>query len=38
MNHSKEFWDTVKAIIPDFKTKREWLKTEGGFIDWSFND
>jgi hypothetical protein len=38
MNHSKQFWDTVKAIVPDYKIRRDWLKAEGGFIDWSFND
>lgn len=38
MNHSKEFWDRVYKILPDYKTRRDWLKAEGGFIDWSFND
>lgn len=38
MNHSKQFWDTVKRIIPEYKMKRDWLKAEGGFIDWTFNN
>lgn len=38
MNHSKQFWETVKSVIPDYKIRRDWLKAEGGFIDWTFND
>ncbi|OJV66628.1 MAG: hypothetical protein BGO41_04175 [Clostridiales bacterium 38-18] len=38
MNHSRLFWDTVESILPDYKKRREWLKAEGGFIDWSFNN
>lgn len=29
MNHSKNFWNQVKKIIPDYKTKRKWLKENG---------
>lgn len=29
MNHSKEFWNLVKEITPDYKEKREWLKNNG---------
>lgn len=26
MNHSKEFWNLVESVIPDYKNKREYLK------------
>jgi len=29
-NHSKKFWNTVQAFIPDYNEKRKWLKTNGG--------
>lgn len=29
MNHSKEFWDLVGSVIPDYKVRRKWLKENG---------
>lgn len=29
MNHSKEYWDLVEKIVPDYKLKRNWLKING---------
>ena len=29
MNHSPKFWAEVAAVIPDYKTREKWLKTEG---------
>lgn len=29
MNHSNEFWALVENIMPDYKKKREWLRTNG---------
>ena len=29
MNHSKQFWDAVERIIPDYKVHRKWLKDNG---------
>ena len=29
MNHSKQFWREVAKVIPEYKTKRKWLKTNG---------
>ena len=28
-NHSREFWDTVETIIPDYEEKQEWLRVNG---------
>ncbi len=28
-NHSKQFWDMVASILPDYKERREWLKKNG---------
>ena len=28
-NHSKAFWLTVEKFIPDWKTRRKWLKDHG---------
>lgn len=33
MDHSKEFWDSVGKIIPDYKTKEKWLKENGARLD-----
>ncbi len=29
MNHSKEFWNMVASILPDYKESRNWLKEHG---------
>ena len=29
MNHSKEFWNMVESILPDYKEHRKWLKENG---------
>lgn len=28
MNHSKEFWDLVRSVMPDYKIRRKWLKSQ----------
>ena len=32
MNHSKEFWDSVGKIIPDYKKREKWLKENGNLL------
>jgi len=32
-NHSKEFWKTIEAIIPDYEERLEWLKINGRQLD-----
>ncbi len=32
MNHSKEFWDSVGKIIPDYKKREQWLKENGNLL------
>ena len=29
-NHSRDFWQLVSSIIPDYKERRDWLKKNGG--------
>lgn len=29
MNHSRDFWDMVERIMPDYKVHRRWLKEHG---------
>lgn len=29
MNHSKDFWDLVESVLPDYRVYREWLKVNG---------
>jgi predicted metal-dependent hydrolase len=29
MNHSDDFWRLVQSLCPDFKERRDWLKTKG---------
>jgi hypothetical protein len=31
-NHSKHFWDTVRALCPDYARQREWLKKNGRLL------
>lgn len=30
MDHSKEFWNAVGSVLPDYKNKIKWLKDNGG--------
>lgn len=32
LNHSKAFWSVVEQILPDYKERRRWLKTEGALF------
>jgi predicted metal-dependent hydrolase len=29
LNHSRQFWDEVSIIIPDYKIHEEWLRKNG---------
>ncbi len=33
-NHSSKFWAQVGAILPDYKTRRKWLKENGRSFHW----
>ncbi len=33
-NHSSAFWAQVGAIMPDYKSRRRWLKENGGQFHW----
>jgi hypothetical protein len=30
MNHSAAFWSEVERVLPDYKSRRKWLKDNGG--------
>ena len=30
MNHSPAFWAIVESVLPDYRTRRQWLKEHGG--------
>lgn len=32
MNHSPRFWAEVERVLPDYRTRRTWLKDHGGAI------
>jgi predicted metal-dependent hydrolase len=32
-NHSKQFWNKVKEILPDYEDRRKWLKTNGNILE-----
>lgn len=32
MNHSKEFWETLRMLLPDYEQRKEWLKINGGTL------
>lgn len=29
MNHSREFWQAVERVLPDYKERRRWLREHG---------
>ena len=31
-NHSKQFWNKVQIILPDYKEYRNWLKQKGNML------
>ena len=32
MNHSPRFWAEVERVLPDYRTRRKWLKDHGGAL------
>ena len=32
MNHSDRFWNEVARIIPDYKSRKQWLKDHGASL------
>lgn len=32
MNHSNEYWDTVRMLLPDYEQKKEWLRVNGSTL------
>ncbi len=32
MNHSRDFWNTVRVFMPDYKIGRQWLKNHGHLL------
>jgi predicted metal-dependent hydrolase len=33
-NHSPDFWQVVESLLPDYKTRRKWLKVNGESLHW----
>ncbi|WP_077210393.1 M48 family metallopeptidase [Bacillus dakarensis] len=32
MNHSKEYWETLRMLLPDYEQRKEWLRLNGGTL------
>ena len=32
LNHSARFWSLVEGVLPDYRTRRQWLKDHGGSL------
>ncbi|MCL6572757.1 MAG: M48 family metallopeptidase [Bacillus sp. (in: Bacteria)] len=32
MNHSKDYWDTLQMLLPDYEQRKEWLRINGGTL------
>jgi predicted metal-dependent hydrolase len=32
-NHAKEYWESIKTIMPDYEQKKEWLRVNGKVLD-----
>jgi predicted metal-dependent hydrolase len=33
MNHSREYWETLRMLLPDFEQRKEWLRLYGSTLD-----
>ena len=33
-DHSKQYWHKVRSIIPDYQSKRDWLKVNSSLLEW----
>lgn len=33
MNHSKEYWDLVRMLLPDYENRKEWLRLKGASLE-----
>ncbi len=34
LNHSRQFWQAVESILPDYQKRRNWLKANGMTLEW----
>lgn len=34
LNHSRQFWQAVGGILPDYQKRRNWLKANGTLLEW----
>ena len=32
MNHSKEYWETLRMLLPDYEKRKDWLRINGGTL------
>ena len=32
-NHSKEYWNKVRSIIPNYQSKRDWLEVHANLLE-----
>lgn len=32
-NHSKEYWNLLKTLMPDYEKKKEWLRVNGKMLE-----
>lgn len=32
MDHSKEYWETLRMLLPDYEQRKEWLRINGGTL------
>ena len=32
-NHSRDFWDYVGSVLPDYRESKAWLKMKGHLLD-----
>lgn len=34
LNHSRQFWQMVESILPDYRQRKGWLKSNGMLLEW----
>ncbi|MBT2719201.1 M48 family metallopeptidase [Bacillus sp. ISL-57] len=32
MDHSKQYWETLRMLLPDYEQRKEWLRVQGGTL------
>lgn len=37
LNHSRQFWQMVESVLPDYRERKGWLKSNGMLLEWEID-